>query len=264
MIKLNDKLKDRVCRGICGHRQQIEKILHADNPKEEQSVFLIRDLLKDAFGYGENNLEPEVTTHGKRTDLTIHYVLGDIICEAKRYNAQKSLLDKEAKEQLYTYCCCEKCEWGILTDGIRWEFYWYPPKETEGKKIAEASFVDLPGRITKKWCQPFNIFHAKAQNRREYAKAMDAISVDNVRYCLRHEEVFKALRQVIQDKQNKSLAEVNKLVPHIYECFIKVLPLPEGRNNPYDPIKNKMKKKSAKVVVSSNIGQQTEDTQAVL
>ena len=260
MIKLDDRLKEKLCDGISAHRKQIEKILQTDKPKEEQSVFLIRDLLKDAFGYKENDLNPQATTYGKRTDITIHYSLGDIICEAKKYNAQKSLLDKDAQDQLYRYCSYEKCEWGILTDGIRWEFYWYPKAQTEGKKFVEANLSPLPGKITKKWCQQFNIFHAKVKNRREYAKARDIILPENVIWWLRHEEVFKALCDVIRKKQNKGRQEINKLIPHIYKCFKEVLPLPEGRNNPYDPMKDKAKRKKCKSTpVPSSIDKMTEE-----
>ena len=255
VIKLDERLKDNICNGISSVRKQIEKILQAEQPNEELSVFLIRDLLKNAFGYQESALIPQATNYGKRADITVRYTLGDVICEVKRYDAQRSLLGKKAQDQLYCYCSYNKCEWGILTDGIRWEFYWFPPKKQEGKKFAEASFAPLPGRITDKWCQQFYIFHAKVKNHLEYAKACDVISPENVIWWLRHKEGFNALCQVIQNRQGKTKAEVKKLIPLIYECFDKILPLPEGRNNPYVPPKEKRisrnkKRKNTKMVIS--------------
>ena len=258
MIKLDKRLKDTLCDKISPYRPQIEKILHGNNPSEQESIFLIRNLLKNAFGYTDDEVNSEEPIYNKRADITVHYSLGNIICEGKRYNSKKSFLDKDAQRQLYTYCSLKKCEWGILTDGINWEFYWFPLKETEGKKIAEASFFPLPGRITQKWCEQFHIFHAKAKNRREYTKARNVISPENVIWWLRHKEGFDALCKVIQKQQGKKKSEIKGLVPLIYKCFKDVLPL-EGRNNPYDPTKKKIKQKKTNngvvsLVVEQEIG----------
>ena len=265
MIKLNEWAKKQIHNGIRKHANKIRTILQADKPLEAVSINLIQGLLVDAFGYKEEELLPNENISNKHVDIAIHHPAGGIMCEGKRYNPKASLLNADAQRQLDLYCHASVCEWGILTDGIRWEFYWYPFGKTkkDRQKIAEVDFIDLPTKISRQYCEKFSIFHSKldVKNRREYAKAQDAISAENVRWYLRHEEVFKALRQVIQDKQNKTLAEVNRLVPHIYACFKEVLPLPEGRNNPYDPTKKKIKQKKTNngvvsLVVEHEIGKE--------
>ena len=260
MIKLDRKAEKQLHKGIRMHSKQIRKILQANNPIEEESIFLIRDLLKDAFGYGEDALSSQTKICGKRADITVHYSLGDIVCEGKRYNAQKSLLDESAKKQLYRYCSCSKCEWGILTDGIRWEFYWFPLKQKEGKKFAGVDFVDLKDKISLKYCKRFNIFHADVKNRQHYVKTQEMISAENIRVWLREEKVFNVLCGVIKNKLHKKTAEINELKPLIYKHFADILPLPKNRNNPYDPLKKKQRK-SRKIIVSADIENKMENKQ---
>lgn len=270
MIQLKKCYQNKVHRGISNPdiKKSIRKILAASKPLEAESVNLIQDLLVHAFGYEKDRLEPQENVSNKHVDIAIHYPQAGIMCEGKKYDAEKSQLNEKAKKQLDVYCRTNVCEWGILTDGIRWEFYWYPQGKTkkDRQKIAEADFIDFPKRITPQYCEKFHIFHSgfSPQNRREYAKTKDTISHDNVIVWLRSEECFKALCKVIQKKQNKKQKEMNKLAPHIYACFEKVLPLPEGRNNPFDLMKSKKKKKTNKTIELSATEQEPTETQAVL
>lgn len=268
MIQLKKWYQNEVHKGISLLAKSIRKILAANKPLEAVSVDLIQDLLVHAFGYKKDWLEPQENISNKHVDIAIHYPQAGIMCEGKKYDAAKSQLNEKARKQLDVYCRTNVCEWGILTDGIRWEFYWYPQGKTKKnrQKIAEANFTDLPKRITSQYCEKFHIFHAEfsPQNRREYAKTKDTISPDNVIVWLRSEECFKALCKVIQKKENKKQKEMNKLALHIYKCFEKVLPLPEGRNNPFDLMKRKKKKKTNKTIETSATEQELTETQAAL
>ncbi|MBR2082315.1 MAG: hypothetical protein IJ876_04830 [Elusimicrobiaceae bacterium] len=253
MIKLDKWSKDKLHAGIRKHSQHIREILKANKPLEAVSINLIQDLLIDAFGYQRDWLLPQENISNKHVDLAIQHPGATIMCEGKKYNASKSQLNEDAQKQLDLYCRANVCEWGILTDGIRWEFYWYPFGKTkkDRQKFAEVDFMDLPDRITQQYCEKFHIFHAKiaAKFRRNYADIQNTISTENIIVCLRQKEVFKTLCKVIQKKLNKSLPEVNKLTPRIYACFTQILPLPEGRNNPYDPNKQKKQRRNKKINV---------------
>ncbi len=265
-MKLKKWYQNDVCDGIRKHSKSIRKILESNNPLEAVSITLIQNLLVDAFGYDREWLLPEENISNKHIDIAIHHPKEGIMCEGKKYCAAKSQLNDVAKKQLDLYCRAKMCEWGILTDGIRWKFYWYPLGKTkkESQKITEVDFTDLPKKITSQYCKKFHIFHAKVspQERREYAKAQDMISQDNIIIWLRNEKIFNALCQVIKTKQKKKTAEMNELKQRIYTCFTEVLPLPEGRNNPFDPMKDKIKKKSKKTVASSS-SNPTTDIQAL-
>lgn len=264
MITLKKWYQEDVYGGIRKHAKSIRKILEANKPLEAVSINLIQNLLVDAFKYDREWLVPEENISNKHIDISIHHPCAGIVCEGKKYDAEKSQLNETAKKQLDLYCRSKVCEWGILTDGIRWEFYYYPSGKVkkDRQKIAEVDFIDLPKKITPRYCEKFYIFHAKvsSKDRREYAKTQDIISPDNVIVWLRNEECFKALCKVIQKKQNKSLQEINKLIPRIYACVEEVLHLPEGRKNPYDPLKKKMKqRKSRKIIVSADAENKTEN-----
>lgn len=247
MIKIHKKLQNKLHKGICKYAKQIRQIQEKNKPAEAISTSLVEGLLKEAFGYNQEVLEQQENIYNKHTDISIHIKDCDIICELKRYDPKRSLLNNDAQEQLYKYCCFKKSEWGILTDGIFWEFYYYPinKKQQDGQKFAEANFKDLPQRITSKYCEQFHIFHAKVsdKNRREYIRVQNIICNENMIWCLRQEKGFKALCKTIQEKFKLPLKEINKLIPHIYDCFKEILPLPEGRNNPYDPTKDKKQQK---------------------
>lgn len=249
MVKLKKPYPCKIQEGIQKHAKRIRSLLEAKKSLEAVSINLIQDLLVDVFGYERDWLIPQENISNKHVDIAIRHPSASIMCEGKKYDAEKNQLNDSAKRQLDLYCRAHVCEWGILTDGIRWEFYWYPLRKTkkERQKIAEADFIDLPHRITTQYCEKFHIFHSKIspQERSKYARNHDLISPENMLVWLRHKECFKALCKVIQTKQNKTLPEINKLIPHIYGCFTQVLPLPIGRNNPYDPIKNKVKRKKS-------------------
>ncbi len=207
MLFLSDKKKKALKDGIVKHKEDIKQILNAERPLEAVSEDLIKELLIDAFGYKKTDLHLQERVVKTRVDIFIsNATKTGIMCECKRYNARKSELDKErAHDQLQKYCKKQCCEWGILTDAVRWQFYRDDVKHNELQLVAEASFADINKRsVNDGYAERFFIFHSdvKETERKAYADKQNVLSNEKLYWFLHCKEVQDALCKQIRKRSN--------------------------------------------------------------
>ena len=234
--KLDVRTLKRLHKGIQSLKSDICHLAKIDNPKEAESVKLICSILEHALGY--NDWIPQKNIGRKTADILINSVgRGKVICECKKYHPIRNCLDTKAQEQLQKYCKDLNNEWGILTDGIRWQLYRYDKKDKEIKLAAEAHFFDFPKKVNQSYCEQFYIFHNKISSDEsyQYAAKYEALSKENIYWLLHSKEAVKCLWRLIKQNNTNVKPKFRALLEHrIDELF------PITGRKPYEKSKKKV------------------------
>lgn len=246
MPYLSPGKKNKMRDELYHQKQAIRQILTSEKPLERVCEQLIYDLLEKVFCYQKKDLQLQKAVEKNRMDIFINNTTKTgIICECKRYNALKNELDKErTHKQLKNYCKKKGCEWGILTDAIRWEFYRYDLKKNELHVVSKASFTNITRhKISKNYCEPFFIFHAdiKEKERRTEAEKQDILSKDKIYWLLHSQAVQNILFKEIRKRSKVECKNLKKELEKQIDNFF-----PINGHKPYNRKKNRNKKSEDK------------------
>lgn len=173
---------NKLIKGVKKHSQEILHLRKQVNSPEANSVVLIHTLLRESFGYKNEDIYAEENLGNKHVDISISMNPNKILlCECKRFNENKKFINA-APKQLGAYCQLKGCEWGIISDGIFWQLYFYDQKNKKVKLVYEANFLDIGEKnITENYCKPFYIFCAEVnpKTRKEILQINEALSREN-------------------------------------------------------------------------------------
>lgn len=252
MINIKQRSLNQVTKGIQLHTKSINKLLNQEHPLEAVSVQLISSILEDAFGYAKDCIYPQENINNKHVDLAIHYDKQTFLCECKRFH-KKSHLDKDGTHnQLKSYCEAKQSEWGILTDGIRWELYCYDLKTKALEVIAKVDFLDLPKRITKQYCEKFYIFHSKvsSKDRKLFRARKEALSQLSIYRIIHSIPCVNLIKKIIKQQTGYKVSN-----EQLEKVLGRYFPLPTGIRRVYQCTKRSSSRSKETLIKNETQGE---------
>lgn len=223
-LKINKPTLKKLTTGIRNQADSIKRITNNRSLEKTDVLVLIIPLLNEAFGYKKEWICTEERIEKKRVDIIIKQPQGFILCECKRFTEKGSLSDAAGK-QLKEYCVQKGCEWGILTDGIRWQLWYWNSKIQQLELVKACDFMDLPQRITPNYCEKFYIFHSNVLNkeRLEMKKRREALEENNIKKIIHSRPCLKVLQAEI-----KRIYKYKPSEDSLRDMLQQYFPLPQG------------------------------------
>lgn len=139
------KVIDRMTAGL----KQLVPILEqqrARDVSEADTVTLVKDLLKEVFGYDKyTELTGELCIRGTYCDLAVR--LDDKVCEIIEVKAIGVTLNERHLRQAVDYAANKGVEWVILTNAVNWQLYHIIfAKPIDYRSVAEMDITNVDCR----------------------------------------------------------------------------------------------------------------------
>ncbi len=128
-------------KGFKDNIGRLAKTISKGKRNEDETRRWIIDVLKDALGYTEDDIETECAVLGKKADI----VLMDgkdvlLVIECKSANIQ---IKQAAINQAANYALALSCEWAVVTNGQAWNLYHVEHGENNSPEIIELFSIEL-------------------------------------------------------------------------------------------------------------------------
>lgn len=244
-LKIKKPTLKKLTDGVRNQAKTIKRIIHNRSLEKTDVLLLIIPLLNEAFGYEKEWICTEECIENKRIDIVIKQPKGLILCECKRFT-EKGILANNACNQLKEYCAKKGGEWGILTDGIRWQLWYWNAKNQQMELVKECDFMDLPQRITSNYCEKFYIFHSSVldKERLKMKWHREALEENNIKKIIHSKPCLKVLQAEI-----KRIYKYKPSDDILRDILQQYFPLPQGIR----PIHGRHAKKKNKTENIKNI-----------
>lgn len=128
-------------KGFKDNIGRLAKTISKGKRNEDETRRWIIDILKDALGYTEDDIETECAVLGKKADI----VLMDgkdvlFVIECKSANIQ---IKQSAINQACNYALALNCEWAVVTNGQAWGLYHVEHGVNNSPEIIELFSIEL-------------------------------------------------------------------------------------------------------------------------
>lgn len=129
---------------------RLRSIIKKGERNEEETRLWVRDFLKDALGYTNEDIETEFKVLGKRVDIVLKEQ--DKVLLVIEIKSATERLNSASKNQSVNYATSLHCEWTLVCNGHIWQLYHIKPNigsAPEVVKVFEISLFDDDGLSLK-------------------------------------------------------------------------------------------------------------------
>ena len=134
-------LKSRINKGLSDNIGRLAKMISKGTRNEDETRRWIIDVLKQGFGYTDDDIETEYKALGQRVDIVLMEngsVFAVIECKAVNIDIKQRAINQAAN-----YATSLGAEWAIVTNGQAWGLYHVATENCNTPEIIEVFFVEL-------------------------------------------------------------------------------------------------------------------------
>lgn len=134
-------LKSNIEKGFSDNIGRLAKMISKGKRNEDETRRWIIDILKQAFGYIDDDIETEFRALGQKVDIALvedGEVFAVIECKAASIDIKQAAID-----QATNYATSLGAEWAIVTNGQTWGLYHVALERNSAPEIIEVFYVEL-------------------------------------------------------------------------------------------------------------------------